>query len=499
MAYVRSRGATASEQLLAEMADHTFLDLWSWPNVFGEPGKELCDLLVVCGDDVLIFSDKDIKWPDGELPVAWKRWYRRAIGKSADQIRGAARWLDGHPESVFIDGKCKQKVPLVLPPQEQRRVHGICVTVGCEEAASRYFKDPDGSFMIIPHLRGEEAHLNVDSSGGMPFCIGDVDPNGPFVHVFNQATLRLVMSELDTITDFTAYLNARAMFLRADVLQHSPSEAELLANYLLTTKKGRNAFPTRGDVGAPANAMLNFVQGEYAYLVRSDEYKQRKAADRASYSWDRLIGLFTESVLGERQYRILDTDPTFALAENALRIMAREPRAARRALGDSLSGAVVEMERQKVERFARVVRIEHDNTRTSLAYVFVVLKGRSHSDHDEYRRIRAATLETYVMSVLHDDRTLTQCVGIAVGALSDQGSSEDLIALPQQDWRPDMVEALRSARQQLEVMIEPHKLVARRDHGPQIRADEHFPGLSRKERRARLSDARRTLKMRRGS
>lgn len=497
MAYVRSPGATVSEQRLAKMAEHTFLDLWSWPNVFGEPGKELCDLLVACGDDVLIFSDKDIKWPDGDLPIAWKRWYRRAIGKSADQIRGAARWLDSHPESVFIDGKCKQRVPLNLPPKDRRRVHGICVVVGCEEAASRYFNDPDGSFMIYPHLRGEEAHLNVDSAGGMPFCIGDVDPDGPFVHVFNQMTLAVVMSELDTITDFTAYLNARAMFLRADILQHSPSEAELLAHYLLTFKKGRNAFPTRSDVGAPANAMLNFVQGEYAYLVRSEEYKQRRAADRESYAWDRLIGLFTESVLGERQYRILDTDPTFELAENALRIMALEPRAVRRALGDSLSGAVVEMDRQKVERFARVVRIEHDNTRTGLAYVFVVLKGRSHADREEYRRTRATTLQTYVMSVMHDDRTLTRCVGIAVGARSDDGSSEDLIALPQQDWRPDMVEALRNARQQLEVMIEPHKLVVRRDFGPQAKAKQNYPGTSRKERRAQLSDARRQLKIRR--
>ena len=35
------------------------------PNLFASAGKELCDLLVVCGDDILIFSDKSIKWSSG--------------------------------------------------------------------------------------------------------------------------------------------------------------------------------------------------------------------------------------------------------------------------------------------------------------------------------------------------------------------------------------------------------------------------------------------------
>ena len=28
------------------------LNLWSYPNLFFRPGKELCDLLVVCGDEI---------------------------------------------------------------------------------------------------------------------------------------------------------------------------------------------------------------------------------------------------------------------------------------------------------------------------------------------------------------------------------------------------------------------------------------------------------------
>jgi hypothetical protein len=58
MRFKRSDGLTASEQLLAQICDRSFLKLWTYPNLFKKPGKELTDLLVVFGNDVIIFSDK---------------------------------------------------------------------------------------------------------------------------------------------------------------------------------------------------------------------------------------------------------------------------------------------------------------------------------------------------------------------------------------------------------------------------------------------------------
>ncbi len=68
----RGKGVTQSERYLARLADSTFLELWSYPNTFIDKrsaptadGKELADLLAVCGDDVIIFSDKSVAWPSG--------------------------------------------------------------------------------------------------------------------------------------------------------------------------------------------------------------------------------------------------------------------------------------------------------------------------------------------------------------------------------------------------------------------------------------------------
>ena len=124
-AVVRGEGNNKSEQYLAKLADRTFLNLWSYPNPFvknekGE-GKELCDLLVVCGDDIIIFSVKEIGWQvDADEQLAWKRWYKRAILSSVDQIRGAERSISQSPDKLFVDRHCTQQLPLHLPPLERR-------------------------------------------------------------------------------------------------------------------------------------------------------------------------------------------------------------------------------------------------------------------------------------------------------------------------------------------------------------------------------------------
>jgi hypothetical protein len=60
---VRGSGTTPSERYLAKLAAKTFLSLRSYPNLFIDKkegnkgtGKELCDLLVICGDDIIIFQ-----------------------------------------------------------------------------------------------------------------------------------------------------------------------------------------------------------------------------------------------------------------------------------------------------------------------------------------------------------------------------------------------------------------------------------------------------------
>lgn len=106
---IKADGVTPSERYLAQLAEKSFLNLWSYPSPFrnqkqlsGGDGKELCDLLVVCGRYIIIFSEKTIAWPNGELHVGWRRWAKRAISKAAKQAKGAERWITEFPDRIFL-------------------------------------------------------------------------------------------------------------------------------------------------------------------------------------------------------------------------------------------------------------------------------------------------------------------------------------------------------------------------------------------------------------
>ena len=93
----KSEGVTQTERYLQRLAEKSFLSLWSYPNVHKNEGltkkngtsQEVCDLLVVFENHLIIFSDKDYAFPNtGNLDLDCSRWYRKAILKSAQQILG---------------------------------------------------------------------------------------------------------------------------------------------------------------------------------------------------------------------------------------------------------------------------------------------------------------------------------------------------------------------------------------------------------------------------
>ena len=70
----KSSGSTPAERYLEALCERNFLSLWSYPRPFRNQGgnKELCDLLVVMGDDVIVFSDKHcVLKPKSTLEVDW--------------------------------------------------------------------------------------------------------------------------------------------------------------------------------------------------------------------------------------------------------------------------------------------------------------------------------------------------------------------------------------------------------------------------------------------
>lgn len=445
-------GITGSERQLNELIRKSFLNLWSYSNLFidkrsGGPqsqGKELCDVLVVCGDDVIIFSDKSIEWPSHDkIEVQWSRWKRRAIDKSADQIRGAARWIRAHPDRIFTDADCTTKLPIQLPPAERMRIHGVVVARGSGEACLTFHGNGSPSLVIQSDFPG----LHEET----PFWISDPNSAGFYIHVLDDSTLHVLLQELDTIRDFVDYMSEKAQFFRQKRWVVAHGEEEILASYLrgIDRKTGEHKILAGMNLDGHDSVMLE--GGLYKELTQKKEYKARKQEDEISYAWDKLIEHFSQYIINGEILTLgigAGSAPDFGFAdhERGVREMALQRRMERRMLSKALIDAFRSIGDK--DRFFRMVTVAPTGTASSLAFVFLILKNNENSnpdsDYEKYREVRSTTLYAYCLNVLREHSQFDRVVGLATELPKafggkGPGGSEDLLFLERPNpWTEDL-------------------------------------------------------------
>lgn len=122
-------------------------------------------------------------------------------------------------------------------------------------------------------------------------------PDGAFIHVLDDATLDILLGELDTIIDFTAYLNKKEDFIRSSRLVFAGGEEDLLAYYLKTMNAaGQQDFSKPNGASFREGEHITFEHGLYADL-RHPQYIAKEQADKISYLWDNLINAFIQTVM----------------------------------------------------------------------------------------------------------------------------------------------------------------------------------------------------------
>lgn len=457
----RGKGLTVSEQRLAALADRTFLRLWSYPNTFNDRtkktsggGQEFADLLVVFENHVIMFSDKEIGWQkDKPIELAWSRWYRRAIEGSVVQLRGAERWLDEHPDRIFTDNACTQPLPVPVPAKEDRIVHLIAIASGATAAIRKYFDSPLGAplgtLVLQSALKGF-AHIDTTRQDFRPFVVGDVDPTGIFIHVFDPVGLDIVMKELDTVADFTSYLIARSRLFRSASPVVALGEEHLLAAYMINGyRDGRPNFVSEKLRKKARRKQLMIPEGEYETYINSDLYIEIEGLKRQSLLWDEMIELITEDVLKGTSIPILDHQPSFELSERGLRVMASERRIDRLSLAQSLWGAMQQCLDEDMARFVRRVLIDRKRPSRNIGYVFLMLpQNPRQGSYADYRKCRSQMLSTYCLSFFREQRQLKTVVGLALDIFRRDGEirtrSEDLVVMDTPEWTPDMLATLEN-------------------------------------------------------
>lgn len=436
-------GLNDSERYLANLCRNTFLSLWSFSNLFRQPGTELCDLLVTCGDDIIIFSDKFCQYPNtGNAQLDWSRWFHRAVAKSAKQLWGTEKWLRRDASRVYMDSACKTALRVPIQITENTRFHLVLVAHGSSEACLGTYSG-SGSLIINTRLKNIQAHTE-------PFTLGDLDDSQTFIHILDDNALDIVLQKQDTIADFTHYLTKREQLLRSEKTIYSPGEEELLAYYLKCLNDQDEHDFVLPETDAEGYA---FEEGIWLSYVNNEQRQRQMVADDISYFWDQLIERFSYHTIHDSQYYV--SEGGYTDGEKAIRMLAQERRLSRRVLAES----IIEMI-QITPKHLRRIRIM-PNLRDQVYYVVLLFPYDAKlykSDYDFYRQFRQLQLECTVFVTRLMNPQAEHIIGIAMeSGIEPTASSEDLMYFDCSGWNEEIEKQAREDQIQFGILRSPQK------------------------------------------
>lgn len=347
---------TKSEKFVADLCNMSFLPFWSFPSPIGKKGKELCDLLVVCENIIIIISVKDITISKHEdETIVYERWVKKAILESVSQIYGAERFLRNEDIVELKNSTHKIK----LPPKEKRVIYRIAIAFGSK-----------------PHF---------------PLPMGHFE--GGYVSVFDEKSTVTILKELDTLTDFTRYLDAKQKFSENNTIM-LPNEIDFLALYLQTGL----VFEVQENIVLAGDNLWD----DY---VKSEEYRKWKTDIEISYVWDIMIqSFFLNNVKPEISNQKRDD------LERAIRLINLEPRINRIELGLILENML------KSGVKARMLNPFGDAKHT---YVFMPL-------NDKNWNLKEAELGLRCIIARAEFPTAEKIIGIAIGKVSNEEITFDV-------------------------------------------------------------------------
>lgn len=307
-----------SEERLGALARKTFLSMWSYENPFYEQGKELCDLLVVFGDDVIVISDKlNAFGTHQDNEVNWNRWYKKAVAGSVRQLCGARNHIKRAPDAIYTNAQVSSPLPLRLPSIDRMRIHLIAVANGCQDACLQTSGRPS--------LRIDTRH----SDSREAFSVGTVTKDGDFVHIISTPALDAMFHCFDTARDFLDYLERKKeALLREDWL--IDGEENLVAAYMMSQPGNGPFFIPLAKFPVESGARI-VRDGEWSVYLASSAQEYRQQSRQLSYVIDRIIEDVANEYANERM--VIGQDQGISYHEQGFRLLASESRLSRQLLG----------------------------------------------------------------------------------------------------------------------------------------------------------------------
>lgn len=250
--YFELKGKKA-EKIVHDLAERTFLVDWCFPNPRLQDGKELCDLLVVFDNIAIIWQIKDLKLDQNG------KYKKSEVDKNLRQLSGANRQMFDLKSKIELSNARRHKEN--FDPSTISEVFLISVLLG----------EGENYYSALEEIKGHN------------------------VHVFTKEFTEIALNELDTISDFCAYLRAKEQFFRGKPksIIVTGGEQEILAIYL---REGRSF----GKYEQVDNIYLDGTIWDG--LLTETRFLKKKEADKISYGWDSIINRAHE---GSSKYELV--------------------------------------------------------------------------------------------------------------------------------------------------------------------------------------------------
>ena len=384
--YFREKG-TKAEKIIHDLSIKTFFTDWCYPNPPRPGGKELCDLLVVFDDTAIIWQIKDLRVDENG------RYKQAEVDKNLRQISGARRTLFDIKSLVKLSNPRRGEE--LFDPSKIKKVHLISVLMG----------DGEGPFPFMDSIKEFK------------------------VHVFTRQFADIVLKELDTISDFTAYLAAKEAIAEKEI-RIDGGEENLLGKYL--------------HAGRTFDWMKNYDiimidDTIWPAIQKKPEFIAKKKLDQVSYGWDSMIDRAHE---GSSHY------------ERVARELARPDRFTRRVLSESFYEAYRELVSSNHEMLRRYMPVG-DTT-----YCFFI------TNDDEYPSPRRQEMLSLMCQVARGLPPMNKrVIGVATGK---SNRSHDFVHLYAESWSDADEQRKQVIQEEYGIFVTPRITSSDADEYPKI-------------------------------
>lgn len=405
-----------TEKTLSDLCDLAFLKLWSFPNPYKEPGKELCDVLVVFDNNIIIFSVKNIKYNENKGLAGWQRWKRKAIDESITQINGAEKWIKNHPDQIYLNKNCNTIIP--IDSKKKFKIYRIVVAHGISDSIANIPGNTSGSLGIkySDNNDFEDVQYFVEL------------PKSPIYHILDSANLEILLKELDTITDFINYLKEKEKAIKLSKIVTYTGEEDVMGQYLRTIEPETGKHYILKDKNK--DLIVDFENMIWKNFSNSYEYKEKKILDKSSYLWDKYLQQLCEYALNGELTGNID----IFQESSPIKEMAKESRFYRRIL----SGGIIQSVNyfpEIADDYTRQVRLIMSEDNKS-AYVFLQIKYNEQDDYETVVRPKRRQMLNIACGTLKNKHSFLQkIVGIAINSPKHHiYADQDYILLDCKKW-----------------------------------------------------------------